>query len=317
MLVSRRRLLVSALAPVALAALPAPVAAFPGPPPGVMALPNAFQPEGVAIGAGGIFYVGSIPTGAIYRGDVRTGAGAILVPPTAGRNAIGMKVDSRKRLFVAGGPSGQGYVYDATTGATLRLFRFADPAAGGTFVNDVVVTRDAAWFTDSLRPVLYRVPIASNGTIGQPADVEVVPLTGDIVYTTGFNVNGIAATADGKRLVIVQTNTGRLFSVDPATGVASGIDLGGATVPFGDGILLAGQTLYVVQNRLNQVAVIEVARDLSAGEVLGTLTDPALDVPTTISLYGYALYAVNARFGVAVTPETTYSIVRLRPRPVS
>ena len=64
-------------------------------------LPDGFQPEGIAT-AGGQFYVGSIPTGAVYRGSLRTGAGSDLVEPQAGRAAIGLKVD-RGRLFVAGG----------------------------------------------------------------------------------------------------------------------------------------------------------------------------------------------------------------------
>ena len=54
-------------------------------------LPDGFQPEGIAI-AGQQFYVGSIPTGSVYRGDLRTGAGAVLVPAVTGRAAIGMKV---------------------------------------------------------------------------------------------------------------------------------------------------------------------------------------------------------------------------------
>ena len=41
-----------------------------------------------------------------------------------------------------------------------------------------------------------------------------MPLTGDIVYQAGFNVNGIDATPNGKRLIIVQSNTGQLFKVN-------------------------------------------------------------------------------------------------------
>ena len=37
-------------------------------------------------------------------------------------------------------------------------------------------------------------------------------------YEAGFNANGIAATPNGKRLIIVQSNTGKLFTVDPKTG---------------------------------------------------------------------------------------------------
>ena len=110
-----------------------------------------------------------------------------------------------------------------------------------SFVNDVVVTKRAAWFTDSMRAFLYKVPIGPNGELGTP---EAVPLTGDIVYQSGFNVNGIDATPNGKKLIIVQSNTGKLFKVN-RSGVARLINLGGATVT-GDGLLLHGKRLYAV-----------------------------------------------------------------------
>jgi sugar lactone lactonase YvrE len=276
--------------------------------PGVIALPTGFQPEGIAVGKGHTFYVGSIPTGAIYRGDLRTGQGSVLVPAQAGRAAIGLAADQRNRLFVAGGPTGQAYVYDARTGASLASFQLA-AGSDPTFVNDVVVTKDAAWFTDSFRPVLYRVAIAPNGALG---DVSTVPLSGDFVLAAGFNANGIDATPNGKTLVIVQSNLGRLFTVNPATGAASLIALSGGDVAFGDGILLDGKTLYVVQNQLHRVAVVALAQGLASGTIIGHLTNPALDVPTTIAEFGNRLYAVNARFGVADPGSAEYAVVQLR-----
>src|SRR5919201_3462941 len=77
--------------------------------PSTIALPRGFQPEGIAI-RGNTFYVGSIPTGAVYRGDLRTGRGAVRVAGRSGRAAIGVAVDQRDRLFVAGGPTGKGFV---------------------------------------------------------------------------------------------------------------------------------------------------------------------------------------------------------------
>jgi sugar lactone lactonase YvrE len=276
--------------------------------PQVIPLPTGFQPEGIDIGNGHTFYVGSIPTGAVYRGNLRTGTGAVLVPAQAGRAAIGLDF-SDKRLFVAGGPTGRAWVYDARTGATLASYRLA--AGPPTFVNDVVVTRDAAWFTESQDDVLYRVPIAPDGTLGSQADVEVVPLTGDFALAPGFNVNGIDATPRGDTLVIVQSNLGRLYTVDPGSGEADLIELAGGNVMFGDGILLDRKTLYAVQNQLNRVAVVKLRRDLSSGTITGHLSDPDLDVPTTIAEFGKALYAVNARFGVPSPATQPYSVVRL------
>jgi sugar lactone lactonase YvrE len=200
-------------------------------------------------------------------------------------------------------------VYDARTGATLASYQLA--AGPPTFVNDVIVTRDAAWFTESQGAVLYRVPIAPDGTLGSQADVQAVPLTGDFTLAAGFNVNGIDATPRGDTLVIVQSNLGRLYTVDAGTGVADLIELTGGDVTQGDGILLDGKTLYVVQNRLNRIAVVRLARDLSAGTITEHLTDPDFDVPTTIAEFGKALYAVNARFGVMPPTTAAYSVVRV------
>ena len=278
--------------------------------PATIALPTGFQPEGVAVGKGHTFYVGSIPTGAIYRGDLRTGEGSILVPGEMGvRNAIGLDVDERNRLFVAGGPGGRAFVYDARTGASLASVQLAPGSP--TFVNDVVVTGDAAWFTDSFRPVLYRLAIAPNGTLG---GVTTVPLSGDIVFVPGdFNVNGIDATPNGKMLVVVQSNTGQLFTVDPATGVTDRIGLSGGEghVMGGDGILLDGNTLYVVRNTENKLAVIELSPDLESGTIVAELTSAAFDVPTTIAEFGNRLYLVNARFGTPNPGTAAYSVVQL------
>lgn len=277
--------------------------------PDVIPLPTGFQPEGIDVGFGHTFYVGSIPTGAVYRGDLRTGEGSVLVPPRADRAAIGIDVDDQKRIFVAGGPTGNAWVYDGRTGAELASYRLA--TGPPTFVNDVVVTRDAAWFTESQGAVLYRVPLGPGGALGSQADVETVPLTGDFELAAGFNTNGIDATPNGKTLVIVQSNLGRLYTVDPGTGAADRIELTGGDVTLGDGILLDGKTLYVVQNRLNRVAVVVVTRKLTAGTITGFLTDPALDVPTTIAEFKNAIYAVNARFGTPSPATASYSVVRL------
>lgn len=292
---------------IAAVLLAAPAIAQPFP--DVIDLPAGFQPEGIAAGKGTAFYVGSIPTGAVYRGSVRTGSGAVLVPGQAGRAAIGLEVDRRGRIFVAGGDTGGAWVYDARDGSDLAAYQLAT-GADPTFVNDVVVTHNAAWFTDSFRAVLYRVPIGPR-SLGDPSRVEELPLSGDFVLQEGFNTNGIEVTPDGSRLVIVQSNTASLFTVDPSTGVADRIELTGGDAAFGDGLLLDGTTLYVVQNQLNRIAVVELAPDGSSGTVLGHLTDEDLDVPTTVAKFGSALYAVNARFGIADPETAEYWIARV------
>ncbi len=304
---SRRSFLILSVFVLALAMIAAaPLKAFPE----VIPLPNGFQPEGIAVGTGHTFYVGSIPTGAIYRGDLRTGEGDVLVPAQSGRAAIGLKYDERTGLlFVAGGPTGFAYVYDGATGENVAEIQLT---TAQSFINDVVITRDAAYFTNSQQPILYRVPLENNGDLPATPVVEEIPLTGDYVFTpNAFNANGIAATPNGETLIIVNSVDGVLYNVDPATGEATRIDLGGGSVPNGDGILLQGNTLYVVQNRLNQIAVVELNSDFNQGTIVDTITDSDFRVPTTIARFGNSLYAVNARFGTPPTPDTEYEVVRV------
>ncbi len=275
--------------------------------PQVIQLPNGFRPEGIEVGRGTTFYTGSVANGAIYRGDLRTGTGAILIPGVTGLAATGIELDRFKRLWVAGAATGAARVYSARTGALLRTYQLG---AAPTFINDVVVTPKAAFFTDSMKSVLYRVPIGPRGRLG---DAQTVPLGGDYVHVPGaFNLNGIDATRSGKALVAVQSVNGRLYRINPRTGVARLISLGGESVPNGDGILLDGKRLYVVQNQLNLVAVISLRPGLLSGRVLTRLSDPDFSVPTTIDDLGKRLYAVNARFGIPDPDSAAYQVVQLQ-----
>jgi sugar lactone lactonase YvrE len=272
-------------------------------------LPDGFQPEGIAT-AGERFFTGSLATGEVYSGSLRTGKGSQLVPPQAGRIAVGLKED-RGRVFVAGGRNGNAFAYDAKTGGNLVSYQFS--SSGDSFINDVVVTKNAAWFTDSSKPVLYRVPLGPGGRPGAPTSFRTVELGGDYKQASGFNVNGIDATANGKTLVIVQSSTGKLYTVTPA-GVARTIVLaGGESVPNGDGILLDGKTLYVAQNQLNVIAKIALASNLRSGRVVRRSGKPQLDfdIPTTLAEQGARLYAVNARFNTTPSPTTDYWITQL------
>jgi hypothetical protein len=116
----------------------------------------------------------------------------------------------------------------------------------------------------------------------------------------------------GKWLVAVQSVNGQLYRINLRTGVARLISLGGESVPNGDGILLDGRRLYVVQNQLNLVAVISLRPDLLSGRVLTRLSDPDFSVPTTIDDLGKRLYAVNAHFGIPNPDTAAYQVVQLR-----
>lgn len=268
-------------------------------------LPVDFAPEGVAVGYGHQFYAGSLTRGDVYRGDLRTGAGAVLVDAPSGRSAAGLKVDeSHGWLVVAGGPTGHGYVYDARDGSQVADLTFA---TAPTLVNDVVVTRQALWFTDSFNPVLYKVPIRQGGTLGAP---QTLTLTGPAAARpVPFpNLNGIEATPDGSVLIVNHTALGALFTIDPASGVSAPITVpGGANTPgASDGLLLEGRSLWVVENSENRVVEIELSPDLTSGVHGSVITDAdaggLFRVPTTVAKFGSRLVLVNARFDLGFPP---------------
>lgn len=279
-------------------------------------LPNGFLPEGIAIGDKPTAYFGSRADGSLFRVDLRTGKGEVF-SKGPGTPSVGLKVDKCGRIFVAGGSAGNGRVVDASSGAILKSYQFTAPV--DTFVNDVVIADDAAWFTDSRKAVLYKVPFGKRSglTVGSadgelPAEFTTLPLTGDFVLTPGVNnANGIATTPDGRALLIVQSNTGKLFRVDPRTGATKVVDLGGEVLTNGDGLLREGRTLYVVQNRLNTVEKFTLDRGATSGVLKAKVTDPRFDVPTTVASFGNRLYLPNARFTTPPTPETAYNAVAI------
>ncbi|EWT02166.1 superoxide dismutase [Intrasporangium oryzae NRRL B-24470] len=268
--------------------------------PELIPLPDNWQAEGIASGTGTTVYSGSLASGAVWKGDLRTGLGSVLVPGGAGRVAVGLK-ESGGLLFVAGGPTGQAYVFDAATGAEVATYQLStDPS----FINDVTVTRDAAYFTNSSQAELYRLPLRNGAPAGAP---ETIPLTGDWQQLPGFSANGIEASPDGSVLLVVNSTNGLLYRVDPATGVATTVATA-ASLTAGDGILLRGPILYVVRNQLNEVVVLRMSPDYASATPTGVLTDPDFAVPTTIASFGTTLYAVNARFGL---PPGPFDIVKV------
>jgi len=264
-------------------------------------LPVGFLPEGITIGRAPVAYLGSRANGDIYAANLKTGEGRVIsTGPGPGNPSVGLKLDRRGLLYVSGGPTGTARVVNVRTGDSQSYTLTTLPS----FINDVVLTQRAAWFTNSQQPELYRLSRGSR-------NVTTLTLSGDWVQQPGFNANGIAQTPDGRALLVIQSPTGLLFRVNPSTGVATRVDLGGATLTNGDGLLLKGRTLYVVRNRDNEVAVVELNRRGTAGEVVDTLTSEDFDVPTTVAAYQGSLYLPNARFGIESPETAAYWITRI------
>lgn len=274
-----------------------------------IALPTGLQPEGVTSDGGTTFYVGSLADGRVVTGDLRTGDTDVLVPGVDGRVGVGMQFEPRHgRLWVAGGPTGAVTVYDADSGE--QLGRWITP--GSVFLNDVAVTDDAVYVTDSGRSLLVVVPLGDGGALPGPDGAETLPLSGDIeIDPNAFNANGIRAL-DDDTLVLVQGNTATLFLVDAETGATDAVEMTDGALAGGDGLELARGRLVVVRGGGdNTVAVVDLDEDAGTAAVERVIRDDDFDVPTTATFAGGELWVVNARFDTTPTPSTPYSIVRV------
>ena len=285
--------------------------------PSSIPLPDDFQPEGIAVGEGTTFFVGSLRDGDIYRGDLHTGEGEVWADVT-GRVSAGMRVDEgRHWLVVAGGPTGHGWVYDTDDATTTADLALGPP--GTAFVNDVAITRDALYFTDTFSPTIYKVPIGADGSFGA---TEPIAVTGPAAATGGFGLNGIDSTHRGS-LIVDHTALGILALVDPDTGVSTTIPLSGPPLAAGalDGLQLEGRTAWVVQNFDNSLARVKLSPDLTSGRVVEVIRSDLFRVPTTVARHGSTLALVNARFdlgspppfGPGAPPGTDFDVVQLRP----
>lgn len=262
-------------------------------------------PEGIAYHAAShSVYVSGAGSGAIYRIDLETGAASTLLEPGSrpAFTTIGLAIDG-DRLWVAGGSSGAILRFDLTTRMLDAVIM--TPATEATFINDLVVAPNGDVFaTDSHRPVLFRVPA------GNDAAERWLDFTGTAFeYSDGFNANGIAVTDDGAYLFIVASNTGRLYRVGVADQEVVRVDLAGYTLTGGDGLVLDGSTLYVVQNGPDRVAVVELQDDGARGVMAPAIEDARLTDAATAALVDGHLLVTNAQFSAMQSrPELPFTV---------
>ena len=266
------------------------------------------NPEGVAAGGGRTFFVGAVGDGTIYRGSVDSPTATEFITGATGKSAVGMKV-AGGRLYVAGGATGQIVVYDIATKQQVASF---DTGAGG-FLNDLVVTRDGDVFvTDSFRPTIWHVTAAqvTAGT-GTPEQISVAP---EITFAGGgaFNLNGIVARNGGRRLIVVQSNTGKLFRIDlGATATSRTIQqVDAPALVGGDGLLIDKGRLIVVQGSPAQLSILKLRDGGSRATLEDTRTDPSLRGPSTVARVKKLLLVVNADFATSTQPFTVSGLPR-------
>jgi len=313
-----RRLPVATLAAtlaLAAASTQAPVAQAPAASPAAIERyelpPEVTFPEGIAYDpASGSIYTASADTGALTRVNLKTRAAEIVARPgvlvpggttTTFPAVLGMKLDGENRLWIAGGRSGRLLVADAKTGKVLKQLDVPD--ASKSLVNDVALIGTAGYFTDTRVPTLWRV-VAKGTEVG---DLEAwLDFTGTpLQYYEGANLNGIAATPDGRSLIVVQMGKGLLYRIDVKTKAVTPIDTAGADLTGADGLVLDGSTLYVVRQTAVEIATVQLSSDLSKGTVTKRFKDPALAWPATAVKVGDRLLVVNTQFNLRTDKKET------------
>ncbi|MBI4188731.1 MAG: SMP-30/gluconolactonase/LRE family protein [Chloroflexi bacterium] len=271
-------------------------------------------PEGIAYDSvSSSFFTGSTNDGTVFRGSLASGEVTVFsAGGVDGRTAaIGMKVDSQtRRLWVAGGGTGLMFVHNIDTGALIR--KYSTPPAEQTFLNDVALAPNGdAYFTDSRRPVLFKV----GGSGAQPGELESwLDFTGTPVqFTAGATaLNGIVVSRDGAYIVVVHSGAQKLFRITVASKEVREVDLGG-TPQGGDGMVLDGQTLYVLARTQtgDMIVRIQMTADFSGGTIRDNFRDPSFAFPTTIAKVGNRMLVVNSQFntrGAGQKPRLPFTV---------
>lgn len=284
--------------------------------PTTIQLAKGLRPEGIAI-KGNTAFVTSYFDGSIARLDLRTGQQSAF-SPKVGKGAIGLLLDAQNRIFVAGGYGGDLRVINADNGETIATYQLANESEG-TIINDLVMLDGSLYVTDSTVPVLYKLPFGADGALPKQEDVTRIPYDGVTFQGegwTGWNINGITPTPDGKALLVVQTNKGLLYRVNPKDGKAVQVDIVGGDISWGDGMMLEGNLLYVVRNTVNTLSVFKLNDEGTQATLVSNTTDARFDTPTTLARHGDRLYLTNAHFMAENPAETQYEIISIpAPKP--
>lgn len=242
-------------------------------------------PEGIAADPRtGTVYVGSYTDGTVYRARPGARAAEVFLPSgTDGRHtANGLRVDARGRLWVTDSTAGVS-VYDTRSGA--RVAHFEIPGSAPRFLNDLAITPDGtAYLTDSVRAVVYRVT-PDQLAAGSGPLLPTYDLSGRLTPSPAgsFSLNGIAADPAGRFLLTVDMTAGDLYRIDLRSGEVSRTALTGGDLKTADGLDLApGGVLRAAQNTRNTLSRWQLSADGTRARLVRTVTDPSLQIPTTL-----------------------------------
>jgi len=270
--------------------------------------PGGSQFEGIAVAPHrDAFYVTEVTGGEIHLGDVDKARTDVWLDEDdaleAGRRtAVGIATDRRERVYVAGGdnrtqpgaaPDAPDFwVYDHNRHllAALRM-----PVDGPLFLNDVVIGPDgAAYVTDSVTPQIFRIAREHGdwrATLWASPDAPGAPEQG-----TGFGLNGIEVSPDGRSLVVAQSNVGALWRYDLRTAAPTRIDAGNVDLTSTDGLVVKGDTLVAIRNFPHVLAYLRLAEGATSAELRAEVPTDPNRVFTTGDVAAGRLLLVDSQF---------------------
>jgi hypothetical protein len=279
--------------------------------PGATAFPESIGAD-PRIGA---FFTGSLIDGTVYRGTSEREEASVFLPAGSdGRtNVAGVKVDRDGRIWLADAFNGRVLVY-SQSGQLLHAFQLAGP--GSPTVNDIALSDDVAYVTDSARPFLYRIPLDAADQPGTTTIEPWLDVSDTVTYATGegpfgVNLNGIVVSPDEETLLVVQTNTGVLFRVDVQSGRITKVMVDGTSLMFGDGMLRVGNDLYVARNAVNEVVRLRLRDAWRSARAEETLTTPDFAFPTALAALQGRLLITNSQLNAGASPKLPFTVVDL------
>lgn len=257
----------------------------------------AALPEGIDVDERtGTYFTGATSDGTIYRGALDAPVAEVFLPAGADGRLVaqGIEIDDERRLlFVATGPQGTVDAYDIDS---RRLVGQYSSGLGG-YANDIAVTPAGdVYFTDSLRPNLYRVRAADvRGRVS--AQAIPIPQDGPFSYSVAgdgraqpnavFNAGGVDAL-DDRTLLVTQINEGRLFrfEVDPAAAEAQIVEvpIEGAADNLDALELAPGSRAFVTDNIADEILTLQLGPDAATARVVQRTSEPNLCTPTAVGL---------------------------------
>ena len=250
---------------------------------------DRFVPEGIAIGADGSFYLGSIRRGLLLRDD------EVISDRQGHWSVFGMRFHDDGSLWFASAavPQLEGVAGDngktglfrldvesgkVTRAAMLPQFEFEQ------VLGDLVIAGEKIYTTDSLTGAVYRYDIGADGytaivdrgELGSPQGL-VLDATGDHLYVADY--------------------IGGLYRISLSDGAMRKLRVPSGTTDYGiDGLYRHGSTLVAIQNgiRPHRVSAFELDDDglsIRRGRTLAANL-PEFDEPTLGVVRGDELYFV-------------------------